>query len=80
MAQNNKKNKIETIRVYYDSQGNTLNVWFDDPRKEYISEESGEEVILSKDKKGKVIGFEKLNYLPKHLAAVKNLPVEVAVS
>jgi len=80
MAQNNKKNKIETIRIYYDTQGNTLNVWFDDPQKEYISEESGEEVILNKDKKGKVIGFEKLNYLPKRLSALKKLPVEVVVS
>jgi len=54
---------MEKIRLYYDSKGNTLNVWFDNPKKEYISEETGEEVILVKDRKGKVIGFEKLNFL-----------------
>jgi len=50
------------VKVYYDKLGNTLTVWFDDPRKEYISEETGEEVILMKDKTGQVIGFEKLNF------------------
>jgi len=74
---NKKENKI---RIYYDTQGNTLNVWFDDPEKEYISEETGEEVILNKDKKGKVIGFEKLNYLPFKSLPHKTLPVEVVIS
>ena len=37
--------KLNTIKLYYDSQGNTLNVWFDDPRKEFVSEETGEEAI-----------------------------------
>lgn len=49
-------------KVYYDKLGNTLTVWFDDPQQEYISEEMGEEVILMKDKTGRVIGFEKLNF------------------
>jgi uncharacterized protein YuzE len=50
------------VKVYYDKVGNTLTVWFDEPRKEYISEETGEEVILMKDRQGRVIGFEKLNF------------------
>jgi hypothetical protein len=50
------------IKVYYDKLGNTLTVWFDEPKKEYISEETGEEVILMKDREGRVIGFEKLNF------------------
>lgn len=50
------------VKVYYDKLGNTLTVWFDDPKKEHISEETGEEVILMKDKAGRVIGFEKLNF------------------
>lgn len=37
-------------KVYYDQGGNTLTVWFDDPLKEYIAEETGAEVILMKDK------------------------------
>ena len=50
------------VKVYYDKVGNTLTIWFDDPQKEYISEETGEEVILMKDKAGRVIGSEKLNF------------------
>jgi uncharacterized protein YuzE len=54
------------VKVYYDREGNTLTVWFSNPKDEYICEETGEEVILMKDKKGRVIGFEKLNYaIPK---------------
>lgn len=71
--------KINKIRLYYDSYGNTLNVWFDDPKKEFVSEETGEEVILNKNKRGKVIGFEKLNYLRSGVV-IKKLPVEAVVS
>lgn len=71
--------KLNTIKLYYDSQGNTLNVWFDDPMKECVSEETGEDVILNKNKQGKVIGFEKLNYL-RVKRTIKSLPVEVVVS
>ena len=71
---------MEKIRLYYDSKGNTLNIWFDDPQKEYICEETGEEVILVKDKKGKVIGFEKLNFLVHPKELIKTLPIEVLVS
>jgi uncharacterized protein YuzE len=51
------------IKVFYDQAGNTLTVWFGNPKDEYICEETGEEVILMKDQEGKVIGFEKLNFL-----------------
>jgi len=40
-----------------------LNIWFDDPQKEHVSEEIGNEVILNKDSSGRVIGFEKLNFI-----------------
>ena len=50
------------VKVFYDQTGNTLTVWFGNPQDEYICEETGEEVILMKDKEGKVIGFEKLNF------------------
>ena len=51
------------VKVYYDREGNTLTVWFGDPQDEYVCEETGEEVILMKDKSGQVIGFEKLNFV-----------------
>lgn len=51
------------VKVYYDQVGNTLTVWFGNPQDEYVCEETGDEVILMKDKTGRVIGFEKLNFM-----------------
>lgn len=66
------------IKLYYDEIGKTLSVWFDDPEKEVISEEAGEGIILNKDKKGNVIGFEKLyTDLPKYKGKIM-LPVELS--
>ena len=61
------------VKVYYDHEGNTLTVWFGDPQEEYIAEETGDEVVLMKDKLGKVIGFEKLNF-----SSVNISPLRVA--
>lgn len=54
------------IKVYYDQQGNTLTVWFGNPQDEYSCEETGDEVVLMKNKSGYVIGFEKLNFSITH--------------
>lgn len=51
------------VKVYYDSEGKTLTVWFDDPKKENVCQETGDEIILIKDKEGNVIGFERLNFV-----------------
>jgi uncharacterized protein YuzE len=51
------------VKVYYDRIGNTLTVWFGNPEEEYEAEETGDEVILMKDRQGQVIGFERLNFL-----------------
>lgn len=73
--------EVTKLRCVYDWEGNTLSVWFEDPRKEHISEETGKEVILVKDKKGRVIGFEKLNFLPKGQGiSGKKLSVDAVVS
>ncbi|MDP8238025.1 MAG: DUF2283 domain-containing protein [Candidatus Hatepunaea meridiana] len=55
---------MEEVKVFYNHTGNTLTVWFGNPRDEVICVETGDEVILMKDKNGKVIGFEKLNFTP----------------
>ncbi|MBI5167014.1 MAG: DUF2283 domain-containing protein [candidate division NC10 bacterium] len=34
----------------------------DNFKKEYVCEETGDEVVLMKDRQGRVIGFEKLNF------------------
>ncbi len=53
---------MEQIKVFHDRTGNTLTVWFGNPQDEYICEETGDEVILMKDRAGHVIGFERLNF------------------
>lgn len=52
------------IKVYYDSVGATLTVWFGDPGQAGVCEEAGDDVVLMKDSSGAVIGFEKLNFTP----------------
>jgi hypothetical protein len=69
---------MEKLRVYYDRAGNTLSVWFDDPKKEHVCAESEDDVILIKDRRGRVIGFERLNYLSaKQRKEDTSIPVEV---
>ena len=63
------------VKVYHDKLGNTLTVWFGDSQNDYVCEETGDEVILMKNKSGQVIGFEKLNYsIPAE--AVQDVTVE----
>ena len=50
------------LNIYHDVTGRTLTVWFGAPQDEYVCEETGDEVVLMKDKAGHVIGFERLNY------------------
>jgi hypothetical protein len=50
------------VKVFHDPKGQTLTVWFTDRSQEYVCEETGEEVVLMKDRNGRVIGFEKLNF------------------
>ncbi|MFM9960152.1 MAG: DUF2283 domain-containing protein [Planctomycetaceae bacterium] len=69
---------MDKVRVYFDRVGNSLTVWFDDPTKESVCEEVGDDVVLMKDRRGRVIGFERLNYLTKlKQAEGSNIPVKV---
>jgi len=71
---------MDKVRVYHDRVGNTLTVWFGDPKKESACEEVNDDVVLMKDKRGRVIGFERLNYLSrKQRETGENVPVEVQV-
>ena len=54
------------VKVFHDRVGNTLVVWFGEPQDEYEVEETGDEVILMKDRNGRVIGFEKLNFIDEY--------------
>jgi len=57
---------MDKIKVIHDTVGHTLTVWMGDPATEDICEETGDEVVLMKDRSGKVIGFELLHYHPEH--------------
>lgn len=71
---------MDKVRVYYDRLGNTLTVWFDDPSKEAVCEEADDDVVLIKDRRGRVIGFERLNHLSRRQHGQGlNVPVEVQV-
>lgn len=71
---------MEKLRVYYDRDGNTLTVWFDDPKKEHVCEERDDDVVLIKDRRGRLIGMERLNYLSaRQLKDGAGIPVEVQV-
>jgi hypothetical protein len=48
--------------IFHDREVQTLTVWFTDPSLEHVSEETDDEVVLMKDRSGRVIGFEKLNF------------------
>jgi len=69
---------MEKIRILYDEMSNTLDVWLKKPQKT-VSEETGKEIILKKNNKGEVVGFEILNYLPAG-KKLKRIPVEFAMS
>lgn len=69
---------MDKVRVCYDRAGNSLTVWFDEPNKESVCEEVDDDVVLIKDRRGRVIGFERLNYLSrKRQADAVNVPIEV---
>ena len=50
------------LKIILDREASTLTVWFADPQDEHICEETGDDVVLMKDKDGHVIGFERLSY------------------
>ncbi len=69
---------MDKVRVYFDRTGNTLTVWFDAPAKEHVCEEIADDTVIMKDRRGRVIGFERLNYLSsKQKLSQEQLPVEV---
>lgn len=69
---------MEKIKIIFNKKGNTIDIWFDDPKKEVLSEETSEEIILKKDRKGRIIGFEKLNVVSTK-KEITEIPMEFIV-
>jgi hypothetical protein len=70
---------VARVVVIFDRTGNTLTVWFDDPKKEHVCEGIEDDIVLMKDRQGRVIGLEHLNYRPKQRDNGASVPVEVAI-
>ncbi|GAQ94505.1 hypothetical protein TAGGR_1689 [Thermodesulfovibrio aggregans] len=66
------------INIHYNRESDTLDIWFGNPLDEAICEEAGEGIIFKKDKKGNIIGIEKL-YISKTLKVSNSMPVEIVV-
>jgi len=50
------------LNLIHDNIGKTLTIHFGDPKTEYSSELTNDEIIVMKDKEGKVIGIEILHF------------------
>jgi uncharacterized protein YuzE len=65
-------------KLVFNKEGNTLDIWFENPKKEAINEETSDEMVLKKDRKGKIIGIEILNFI-KAKRVPRELPIRLAV-
>lgn len=71
MAQSKRK-----VEIYLDPVANTLNIWWDDPKKAYSSEEvesPNRNDVIVKDKSGNPISLETIGVFPKELNIVEQL-------
>ena len=51
---------MERIKVIHDQVGHTLTIWLGDPKQEYASTLTDDEVVVMKDRGGRLLGFEVL--------------------
>ena len=56
---------MDKVTVFYDKVGNTLDVWFTKPQKGIVCEELDYGIVLKRTKRGRIVGFEKINFLNK---------------
>jgi hypothetical protein len=56
---------MEKVTVFYDKVGNTLDVWFTRPQKGIVCQELDYGIILKRTRRGRIVGFEKINFLNK---------------
>jgi hypothetical protein len=68
---------MERVRVIHDTVGHTLTVWLGDPQQEYLSTMTDDEVLIMKDRDGRLLGFEVLHYQPSE--ANHGLSVEASI-
>ncbi len=70
------------LKIYLDPVANTFNIWWDDPKKAYSSEEVDSPYsndVLIKDRLGRPISLEIIGIFPKELNIVQYLKSHVGL-
>lgn len=70
------------LKIYLDPVANTFNIWWDDPKKAYISEEVDSPYsndVLIKDRFGRPISLEIIGIFPKELNIVQYLKSHIGL-
>lgn len=71
--------KRRDVKIYIDPVANTFNIWWDDPKKAYSSEEVDSPLrndVIVRDKNGRPISLEIIGIFPRELnlaEKIKNL-------
>ena len=66
----------QEVKVYIDPVANTFNIWWDDPKKAYSSEEVDSPYrndVIIKDRKGRPISLEVIGIFPKELNVIDKI-------
>lgn len=69
---------MDRLTHLYDPVGNTLTIYFGDPKREHICEETADEIVLMKDDQGEVIGIEILHFSQRASEQLRHLTEPVA--
>jgi uncharacterized protein YuzE len=64
------------IKVFYDSEMDTLDIWFEEPPEEGFSRELDDGIIVKYDRDERVVGLEIL-FLSKQKLLGKTIPAEL---
>ena len=68
------------IKVYLDPIANTFNIWWDDPKKAYSSEEvdsPNRNDVIVKDRNGRPISLEVIGIFPSELNIAERLKTTI---
>ena len=71
------------VKLYLDPVANTLNIWWDDPKKAYSSEEVSSPYsndVIIKDRQGRPISLEIIGLFPKELNIAEHLKTNARIN
>lgn len=70
------------VKLYLDPVANTFNIWWDDPKKAYSSEEVDSPYsndVIVKDNQGRPISLEIIGIFPKELNIAQQLKGRIGI-